>query len=192
MQQPEPLAASGPPHAVHRRAGQGGGSRRAGSPRRRRPCGCRKPMPPGDTHESRLRRVAPLDPELVQVTDAIGQRAQRRGLVQGAVRPVRVVKVLLLAQDGHQVALVPDQGPVQQLTPAAPDPAFHDRVHSRRLSASFHHHSRRDNPSSDTARETIMKISFKPTSRRSSHALAGQGPRPPRWCMKWPPRDLFP
>jgi hypothetical protein len=26
------------------------------------------------------------------------------------------------------VPLVPDQGPVQQLTPAAADPAFHDRV----------------------------------------------------------------
>ena len=43
--------------------------------------------------------VAPLDPELVQVTDAIGQWAEWRGLVQGAVRPVRVVKVLILAQD---------------------------------------------------------------------------------------------
>jgi hypothetical protein len=32
---------------------------------------------------------------------------------------------------------------------------------------------RRDNPSSDTARVTIKKISFSPTSRRSSHALAG-------------------
>ena len=35
--------------------------------------------------------VAPLDPELIQVGDAIGQRAQRRGLVQGSVRPVGVV-----------------------------------------------------------------------------------------------------
>jgi hypothetical protein len=31
------------------------------------------------------------------------------------------------------VALVPYQGPVQQLAPAAADPPFHDRVHSRRL-----------------------------------------------------------
>jgi len=38
---------------------------------------------------------------------------------------------------------------------------------------SFRHHSRRDNRSSDTARVTVKKISFKPTSRRSSHALAG-------------------
>ena len=37
-----------------------------------------------------------------------------------------------------------------------------------RISPSFHHDSRRGNLSSDTARETIRKISFKPTSRRSS------------------------
>ena len=30
--------------------------------------------------------VAPLDTELVQVGDAVGQRAERRGLFQGAVR----------------------------------------------------------------------------------------------------------
>jgi hypothetical protein len=35
--------------------------------------------------------VAPLDPELIQVTGTVGQRAQRRGLVQGAVRPVQTV-----------------------------------------------------------------------------------------------------
>ena len=77
--------------------------------------------------------VAPPNTEVVQIGDAIWQRAKRRSLAQGAVRPMRVVEVLVLPQDGHQVALVPDQGPVQQLTPAAADPAFHDRVHSRRL-----------------------------------------------------------
>jgi hypothetical protein len=35
--------------------------------------------------------AAPLDPELIQVTDTIGQRAQRRSLLQGAVRPVQTV-----------------------------------------------------------------------------------------------------
>jgi hypothetical protein len=45
------------------------------------------------------------DAEVVQVGDTIWQRAERRGLVQGAVRPVRVAEVLVLAQDGHQVAL---------------------------------------------------------------------------------------
>src|SRR5690242_5241975 len=42
-----------------------------------------------------------------------------------------------------------------------------------RISASFHHASRRDKLSSDTARETIRKISFKPTNRRSSHLRPG-------------------
>ena len=45
---------------------------------------------------------------------------------------------------------------------------------SMRISESFHHASRRDKPSSDTARETIRKISFKPTSRRSSHLRSGR------------------
>jgi len=35
--------------------------------------------------------VAPPDADVVQVGDIIWQRAQRRGLVQGAVWPVRVV-----------------------------------------------------------------------------------------------------
>ena len=85
-------------------------------------------MPPGDTHESRLGTVTPLDPELIQVDDAIGQRAQRRGLVQGSVRPVPVVGVLVIAQHDHQMPLIQYQGPVQQLTPAAADSAFHDRI----------------------------------------------------------------
>ncbi len=38
--------------------------------------------------------VAPPNAEVVQVGDAIRQRVQRRGLVQGAVWPVRVVEVL--------------------------------------------------------------------------------------------------
>jgi len=40
----------------------------------------------------------------------------------------------------------------------------------------LHHSSRRDNLSSDMALDTVRKISFNPTSRRSSHALAGAGP----------------
>ena len=42
------------------------------------------------------------------------------------------------------------------------------------ISASFHHGSRRDNLSSDTAREAIRKVSFKPTSRGSSHPRPGR------------------
>jgi hypothetical protein len=37
------------------------------------------------------RAVVPPDPEVIQVGDAIWQGAERRGLVQGAVRPVGVV-----------------------------------------------------------------------------------------------------
>ena len=62
------------------------------------------------------RAVAPPDPEVIEVGDAIWQGAQWRSLVQGAVRPVRIVEILVLPQHRHQVALVPDQGPVQQLT----------------------------------------------------------------------------
>ena len=57
--------------------------------------------------------VTPLDPEMIQISNAAGQGAERRGLVQGAVRPVGVVEVLVLAQHDHQVALVPEQGSVQ-------------------------------------------------------------------------------
>jgi hypothetical protein len=42
------------------------------------------------------------------------------------------------------------------------------------ISASFHHASRRDRPSTDAARDTTRKISFKPTSRRSSHLQTDQ------------------
>jgi hypothetical protein len=56
--------------------------------------------------------VAAKDATVVRVGDAIPQRAKRRGLFQGAAWPVRVAGVLVLAQHGHQVALVSDQGPV--------------------------------------------------------------------------------
>ncbi|MGI8451530.1 MAG: hypothetical protein ACR2MP_30965 [Streptosporangiaceae bacterium] len=41
--------------------------------------------------------VTPTDPEMIQISDAVGQGAGRRGLVQGAVRLVRVAGVLVLA-----------------------------------------------------------------------------------------------
>ena len=40
------------------------------------------------------RAVMPPDPEIIQVGDAIWQGPQWRGLVQRAVRPVRIVEVL--------------------------------------------------------------------------------------------------
>ena len=55
----------------------------------------------------------PPDPELIQISSAVGQGAERRGLVQSSVRPVGVVEVLVLAQHGQQMPLIPYQGPVQ-------------------------------------------------------------------------------
>ena len=99
--------------------------------------------------------VAALDLELIEVGDAIGQRAQRRGLLQGAVRPAGVVEGLVLAQDDHQMPLVPYQGPVQRLAPAAADLAFHDRVHPWRLDGGA------DDPDArglETASNVVVKL----------------------------------
>jgi hypothetical protein len=52
--------------------------------------------------------VTPPDPELVRAGDAVGQQAQRRGLLQGPVRPVRAAEILLLPQHDHQMPLVLD------------------------------------------------------------------------------------
>jgi hypothetical protein len=52
--------------------------------------------------------------------------------------------------------------------------------------ASFHQASRRDKPSTDTARVTMRKISFKPTSRKSSHGR----PRANRAPAATPGTDL--
>jgi hypothetical protein len=63
--------------------------------------------------------VTPPDPDVVWVGDTVGQWAQWRCLPEGSVRPVGVTEVLVLAQDGHQVPLVPDQGPVEQFSPGS-------------------------------------------------------------------------
>jgi len=52
------------------------------------------------------RAVVPLDPEVLDVGDAIRQGPQWRSLIKGAVRPVRIVEVLVFPQHRHQVALV--------------------------------------------------------------------------------------
>src|SRR4030088_3335642 len=46
-----------------------------------------------------------------------------------------VVEGLVLGQCVQEVGLVPDQGAVQQLTPAAMYPALHEGVHPRYLDA---------------------------------------------------------
>jgi hypothetical protein len=43
--------------------------------------------------------------------------------VQGAVRPVLIVVDLVLVQDPPRMSLVPDEGAVQELAAASPDPA---------------------------------------------------------------------
>jgi hypothetical protein len=54
------------------------------------------------------------DPALLKI-DRLGQRLQRRGAVQRAVRPVLIVVGLVLAQDPPQMVVVPDEGAVQEL-----------------------------------------------------------------------------
>jgi hypothetical protein len=51
---------------------------------------------------------------------------------------VLIVVVLVLAQDLPQMVLVPDEGAVQELAPASPDPSFGDRVHAGRLHVAQH------------------------------------------------------
>jgi hypothetical protein len=58
------------------------------------------------------------DAVVVEV-DWFGQRFQRRGAVQGAVRPVLIVVGLVLAQDPSQMGCVPDEGAVQELAAAS-------------------------------------------------------------------------
>jgi hypothetical protein len=53
--------------------------------------------------------VTSLNPEPVKAGDVVGKPAQRRGLLQGSVRPMGVAEVVVLPQHGHQVALVPYQ-----------------------------------------------------------------------------------
>ena len=67
-----------------------------------------------------------------------GQRFQRRGAAQKAVRPVLIVVGLVLAKDLPQMGLVPDEGAVQELAPASAGPAFGDRVHVGRLDVAEH------------------------------------------------------
>jgi hypothetical protein len=51
-----------------------------------------------------------------------------RRAAQGTVRPMLILIGLVLAQDLPQMALIPDEGAVQELAAAAADPAFGDRA----------------------------------------------------------------
>jgi hypothetical protein len=52
--------------------------------------------------------------------------------------PMRVVMPHVFVQNMQQMALVPDQRPVQQFVAAALDPPFHDGIHSGRPDAAEH------------------------------------------------------
>src|ERR1017187_9669445 len=65
--------------------------------------------------------------------DGCGERFQRRGAVQGAMRPVLIVMGFVGVQDSPQMVRVPDEGAVQELAAASADPAFGDGVHPGRL-----------------------------------------------------------
>jgi hypothetical protein len=64
----------------------------------------------------------------VRFGDGCRQCAQRPGVRDSLMRPVRVVELLEHAQCLQQVRLVPDQGPVEQLATAGLHPSLHDRV----------------------------------------------------------------
>jgi hypothetical protein len=66
------------------------------------------------------------------------QRFQRRGAVQRAVRPVLIVVGFVLEQDPPQMALVPDEGAVQELAAAFPIQRSPDGVHAGRLDFAEH------------------------------------------------------
>jgi hypothetical protein len=90
----------------------------------------------------------------------------RRAVPQGPVRAMSVAVIGVLAEDQPQLPFTRDQPPRHaRRALAIQRPAIAFALGAR---------TRRDKPSSDTARVTTKKISFKPTSRRSSHAPAGQ------------------
>jgi len=54
------------------------------------------------------------------------------------MRAMGVVELLELAEGVEQVRLIPDLGPVKELTAAGENPAFHDRVHPGHLDPAEH------------------------------------------------------
>src|SRR5260370_22511087 len=83
--------------------------------------------------------------------DRFGERLQRRGAAQRAVRPVLIVVDLVLAQDPPQMSLAPDEGSVQQPATASPNPAFGDRVHAGRPDIAEH------GPDASTREDSVQR-----------------------------------
>lgn len=75
--------------------------------------------------------VEACDP--LRIVDWFGQRTQRTGIREALVRPVLVVENLELAQGVKEMALAPDQCPVQQFSAAGLHPGLR---RSRRASGS--------------------------------------------------------
>ncbi|MEY9894263.1 DNA-binding XRE family transcriptional regulator [Catenulispora sp. MAP5-51] len=76
--------------------------------------------------------------DVLWVGDRCGHCTQWCGLFHRLMSAVAVVVGFVLVQGVQQVALVLDQGAVQQLTAAGLHPPFHNRVHSRYADATEH------------------------------------------------------
>jgi len=74
----------------------------------------------------------------VRMGDGRGYSLEWPGVGDALVRAVAVVELLELAQHVDQVPLVPDQRPVEQLSPAGQHPAFYERVHPGHLVPAEH------------------------------------------------------
>jgi hypothetical protein len=125
--------------------------------------------------------------------------AHRRAPGATAARPAATKDIPMPAQDSagrddkpHRGEAIDRQSAGQQRQPCPVRPC-QPRMSPRPLTQGdrelmaqhedlgiLHHDSRRDNLSSDTARETIKKISIKPTSRQSSHLPPGRHRLPSR------------
>ena len=118
--------------------------RRSTGPGRRSGCGscrrcrCHKPRPSWSGRmlvlvQGAAESISSPDGQLVQLGwfgDRLGEWLQGCRGVWGAVWPVLVEELLVLAECVQEMGLVPDQGAVQELFPAGADPPFHDRVHA--------------------------------------------------------------
>lgn len=100
--------------------------------------------------------VTPLNPEMAQVGDAAGQRAQWRGLLKGPVRPVGIVEVLVLPQ--HSIRCRWFQIKVRSSSCRSP---LHDRIHPGRLNYGA------GNPGA-SGLNTVPDAAVKPASRSCS------------------------
>ncbi len=86
---------------------------------------------PGHTHGS-ARRVDPAAQPVRWLLDRVRGRLRRWRLTESAVRPVLVVVRHVARQHCLEMPRTQDQHPVEQLTTYGADPAFGERIRSRR------------------------------------------------------------